>query len=76
MSDKIIPQRLYINTFTMASEQSVDYDWEIDLGVDVKVTNSLRLDSAVIENKLSPFYQSINYDYRDLDFEFTYKLTP
>ena len=49
MGDKVIPQRVYINTFTMSSTESVDYDWEIDLGVDIKATTSLRLDSAVIE---------------------------
>ena len=73
MSDKVIPQRLYINTFTMSSDQSADYDFEIDLGVDVKVNNSLRLDSAIIENKMASFYQSIKYDYRDLDFSFSYR---
>ena len=59
MTDKVIPQRVYINTFTMADKTvSTDYQYEIDLGIDVKVTTSLRLDSAVIENKTSAFYQS------------------
>jgi hypothetical protein len=49
MVDKVIPQRVYINTFTMSTPESTDYDWEIDIGVDIKATTSLRLDSAIIE---------------------------